>query len=423
VALVAVLALPSFKWIYGSDLAAGPPIRSDGIGYYIYLPAVLLEGDVTLERTAARSFDEGREWQMQGVRRVPPWNRYLDKYPVGEAILLSPFFALGHMAAVITGAERDGFSTPYQVAAAAGGLVFTLLGVAVLGFFLRRWFSTPTVVLTLLGVVFGTNLFHYATYDAVFSHAFSFFLVATTLALSVSISERPRLLTAVALGFAAGLVTAVRPTDAVVVVFVALVGVTRASDVLTRLRRLPSHLPLLATGAGAFLLPLVPQIAYWDTITGKWFVYAYGDERLNLLHPYLLETLFSVRKGLFFWSPLLLIAVAGLPSLRRIVPGLLVPSLAYLAVSTWVIASWETWWYGGSLGQRPFVESLPVFALGLASLIETVRRRVARSALLATAALCSLLAVHAMVAYWLHAIPYDQTTWETYLHSFHRLYL
>ena len=156
---------------------------------------------------------------------------------------------------------------------------------------------------------------------------------------------------------------------------------------------------------------------------GKWFVYAYRDERLNLLHPHLLETLFSVRKGLFFWSPLLLIALAGLPFLRRIAPGRLVPSLAYLAVSTWVIASWETWWYGGSLGQRPFVETLPVFALGLASLIETARHRFARTAVLAAAAVCSLLAVHAMVAYWLHAIPYDHTTWGIYLHSFHRCIL
>ena len=213
-----------------------------------------------------------------------------------------------------------------------------------------------------------------------------------------------------------------RPTDVVILVFVAFVGVTSASDLSARLRSLPSHVALLAAGLGAFLLPLVPQIAYWDTITGSWFVYTYGDERLDLLHPHLLETLFSVRKGLLFWSPLLVIAIAGLLLLGRTVPGLLIPSLAYLALSTWVIASWETWWYGGSLGQRPFVETLPVFALGLASLIETVRRRIPRTALLFSAGACSLLALHAMVAYWHQAIPYDGTSWRIYTHSFERLY-
>lgn len=422
VALVAALALAAFTWIYGSDLAVGPPIRSDAMGYYLYLPAVLIDRDVTMERTAERSFAERTE-EMQGVRRVPPRGRYLDKYPVGEAIMLSPFFAFGHLAAIITGAERNGFSTPYQVAGAAGGLTFALLGVAFLGFFLLRWFSKRTVVLTLLGVVFGTSLFHYATFDAVFSHAFSFFLVAVTLSLSVSIYERPRFSLAVALGFAAGLLTAVRPSNAVVLVFVALVGVTNVSDFSARVRGLPHHLSLLGAGSGAFLLALIPQFAYWHTITGSWLVYAYGDERLDLLHPHLPEVLFSVRKGLFFWSPLLLLAIAGFLFLKRVAPGLLVPSVSYLAVSTWVIASWETWWYGGSLGQRAFVETLPVFSLGLASVIETVGSRIARSILAVTAAVFSLLAVHAMVAYWLEAIPYDGTSWQTYLRSFERLYL
>ena len=41
-----------------------------------------------------------------------------------------------------------------------------------------RWFARDTIVVTLLAITFGTNLFHYATYNAVFSHSFSFFLCA-----------------------------------------------------------------------------------------------------------------------------------------------------------------------------------------------------------------------------------------------------
>jgi hypothetical protein len=83
-----------------------------------------------------------------------------------------------------------------------------------------------------------------------------------------------------------------------------------------------------------------------------------------------------------------------------------------------VIASWSTWWYGGALGQRAFVEALPVFALGIAALIETVHGRVARRVLVAGLALATLLAVHSMVAYWTRSIPVDGTTWETYVRSF-----
>ena len=107
-----------------------------------------------------------------------------------------------------------------------------------------------------------------------------------------------------------------------------------------------------------------------------------------------------------------------MPLVRRYADGMLVPAAAYLGVSAWVIASWSTWWYGGALGQRAFVEALPVFALGIAALIETVRGRVARSVLVAALALATLLAVHSMVAYWTGSIPVDGTTWDTYVRSF-----
>ena len=70
------------------------------------------------------------------------------------------------------------------------------------------------------------------------------------------------------------------------------------------------------------------------------------------------------------------------------------------------------------LGQRAFVEALPVFALGIAALIETVRGRVARRVLVAGLALATLLAVHSMVAYWTESIPFDGTTWDKYVRSF-----
>ena len=34
-----------------------------------------------------------------------------------------------------------------------------------------RWFTRDTIVVTLLAITFGTNLLHYATYDADFSHS------------------------------------------------------------------------------------------------------------------------------------------------------------------------------------------------------------------------------------------------------------
>ena len=173
-------------------------------------------------------------------------------------------------------------------------------------------------------------------------------------------------------------------------------------------------------GTVAFALVMLPQYLYWHRITGRWFVnqYATTGAHLDLLHPHLVGVLFSVRKGLFFWTPLVLLAVAGLPFLRRSAPALLVPAGAYLLVITWVVASWSIWWYGGSFGMRALIDAMPVFGLGLAALIDAARTPLARRTVTVGIAATTLLAVHGMIAYWLHTIPYDQTTFHQYLASF-----
>ena len=57
------------------------------MGYYLYLPAALIDHDLTLRTTIKRSF--GREVpDWAGVNRVPDTDRLFIKYPIGEAVLL-----------------------------------------------------------------------------------------------------------------------------------------------------------------------------------------------------------------------------------------------------------------------------------------------------------------------------------------------
>lgn len=49
--LVVALALAGYIYIYATGLAE-TPIRSDGFEYYVYLPAVVIHHDPTLERFA-----------------------------------------------------------------------------------------------------------------------------------------------------------------------------------------------------------------------------------------------------------------------------------------------------------------------------------------------------------------------------------
>ena len=138
--------------------------------------------------------------------------------------MIAPFFGVGHLLALIAGAPRDGFSWPYQATAAAAGFVYALFGLVVLASVLRRWFGRDTVVLTLLATTFGTNLFHYATYDSLFSHAFSFALVAVVMRLTIAVADLPRARPTAALAASVGLLMLVRPTNLDILAFCALYG-------------------------------------------------------------------------------------------------------------------------------------------------------------------------------------------------------
>src|SRR5438876_10735696 len=91
---IAAAAIAASAWISSAHLPyyRGGPIRSDGVGYYVYLPALFLDHDLTFRRTGARSFGgdpayiPGVKWVRTGVPAGRPGqHRPLDQFGVGEA--------------------------------------------------------------------------------------------------------------------------------------------------------------------------------------------------------------------------------------------------------------------------------------------------------------------------------------------------
>ena len=371
-------------WIYTADLTyyGGGPIRSDGVGYYVYLPALFLDHDLTMRRTGARSFG-GDPAYIPGVRWVrttvpagyPGQHRPLDQFGIGEAVLIAPFFAAGHGLAIVAGEPRDGSPGRTSTRRARPGSSTCCSGSRSRPRRCERWFARRTVVLTLVATHVRRRLFNYGTYETTMSHAFSFFLVALTVRLAVAVWERPGFGGACALGASLGLVGLVRLTNLTVIVFCALVGCGDPPDLAARARSLARRLDLLAAGTGVFLLVLMWQLAYWHHITGAVFVNPYRGrgEHLDLLRPAPRRRAVQRPKG-----TLLLDAVTLARGRRSPVPAQngasVVPAVGRVPrLATWVVASWSIWWYGASFGMRALVDLLPVLALGLAALVETAQ--------------------------------------------------
>jgi hypothetical protein len=112
-----ILAVAAVEYVYGLQLNM-PPIRSDGVGYQAYLPAFFIDHDLTFKTYGARLFN-GTIPTWTGIVFTPAEGKYLDKYPIGTALLQCPFFFVADRAATAFGFERSGMSLPYQIANAA----------------------------------------------------------------------------------------------------------------------------------------------------------------------------------------------------------------------------------------------------------------------------------------------------------------
>ncbi|MEO0645269.1 MAG: hypothetical protein AAFZ17_03780 [Cyanobacteria bacterium J06650_10] len=412
--LLLALGLIALAVIYSIPLNY-PPIRGDGMGYYLYLPTSLIFHDLTLQQLVAHFGQPLGEWTGAGL--LEGTSHYIIKYPIGEALLLAPSFCFAMGVAWLVGAPVDGFSWPFQTMVALSGLTYGVVGFGILWKILSKDFKEKTIRICLWSLALSTNLFHYATYDASYTHIYSFFLFSLFLLIVQTVYNNSSSRLWAALGLVSGLIIVTRPTNIVWLVFGLLYGVYDDESFRQRIlfwrREVWNGLWCLV----ALCFPVFLQMLYWKVVTGQFVYYSYTAEGFYFLNPNILKVLFSVQKGLFFWSPILLLTLPGLLFVRRFAVQYWLPALIFIPINTYIISSWSTWTYGGSFGQRPFLESLPVSAICLCSLYQGSPRQV-RQFLNGLFILTSALSVWLMLHYWTNVIPFNEATIQDVLRTF-----
>ena len=416
VAAAAAAALIAYAALYGRLAADPPPIRSDGYSYYVYLPAAFIYEDPSLE-ALSREWYGGGFPDFTGIRRWPSTGRWVNLHPIGTAVLEAPFFVAADLLTRWSNFPRDGFSVYYQHAAALAGLAYFLAGLAILRRLLSRHFTPGVVLATLVCVTWGTNLFHYGVYDASFSHAFAFFLMCAWIALVDAWwrDTTPGLSTA--LGIVAALIVLTRHTNAIFLLVLPLFGVERWGDVGRRVRALVERRRALAGAALVGAVCVLPQLALYRFATGAFIVNAYDTHEMgfSFASPHLVAVLFSTQKGLFFWSPILLLSVAGAAVARGWTRALTLAAAVVFALQTYLVASWAQWQYGATFGHRAFTDGLGLAAPFMASTFERVAaRRAPRYAVAIAATAAVLLSIAQMTQYWIGVLPTADTTWAQY---------
>lgn len=426
-AMTAVLMLCSIVWVYHIKVLNAPKIYSDGFGYFAYLPALIY-------RDFSFSFIEAGKWDHT-LKLIEASGGLVDKYPVGVAILESPFFFAAHLISLLRDAltgsvTATGYSNLYQYMILCGGVCYWVFGTVLLYLLLTRYlgFSRKVSLLSCIVITYGTNLFHYASYDACFSHVYSYFLFCAFLYYLCwyekrDVEGRNRIWQTCMFGFLAGLIFMCRNTNILFVLTYVFYGVTNWETLKARMVTILQPVravPIVLTGC----VTIFPQLLYWHTATGHWFLYSYGNEAFYWLSPQLGNFLFSVRKGLFFWSPVLLLALSGIIIAYKKREKLYTGLVIFFILIVYVSSAWWSWYYGGSFGQRVAVDFMCLFAIFIAVILQSLEARRQQSgssygyklmvgAVYGYCGICIAWNLICMVAYWYRVLPSDGADWNT----------
>lgn len=384
-------------------LRPAPRLESDAVEYYAHLRSLYYDHDVEFTNEFAHfgilTRGDKTNPTETGHRRTI--------FSVGPALLWLPFYAVGDVVARVAGDAEDGYSPWHIRAVSLASLLFVVAGLLVLDGVLRPLYpgaATPTLLLLL----YATMLWWYVTFEPVTSHPGSFLLAAVVLGLWWPQRHGLALGRAVLLGFVIGLLASVRWQGGVLLLL-------PAACQLRTLRRAP--LPAIRAGLltlFAFALGAAPQMLAWKAIFGHYLLKdpPHGSDFLRLDHPWLLETFFSSRHGLLYWTPVLWGGFVGLVALLRRDRATALMLLVPVAVISYVNACSGDWWAGGSFSNRRFDQALPMLAVGLAhvvaALVDLARRRPG-AALGAGLSGIVLWNVLMMAQYRMNRLPLDET--------------
>ena len=339
---------------------------SDAEGYYLYLPALFINGG--FEDLFVRS--EGQ------FPFFPETNKRFTKYTYGVALMQAPFFLAGHGVAKLTGQPADGYSAPYIRAVQLAALLYGFLGLLVLKRILLRHFSSRIVFMAVVGLYFGTNLMHYHIQEPGMSHIYSFCLFALFIYYTPRFYDAPSWRIVAWLAFLLGLTTLIRPTTALLGLYLLFYNVDSRAALRERWKFFIHHHKILLVAPAVVLLVWFPQFAYWKYISGDWLIYSYGKEGFIYWNsPKFYKVLFYIQNGWLLFSPMAGLAVAGclLGSWKNQYNIAVI--FFILLLSTYLFASWWCWWFGGALGQRSYVELYTLLAFPYAYLIQLIFRQ------------------------------------------------
>lgn len=359
IATVSTIVSSNFSW--GKERWKGI-IEVDAKGYYAYLPAVFIYQDLNFGFFDTIEKDKYYSEKLFYDYRKSYDNKTINKYFCGTALLELPFFGIAHLYAHNSKYIADGYSKPYSILINIAAIFYSCLGL----FFITKTLQSfniedKTRALVILILFFGTNLFHYTIEEPGMSHVYSFFLASCFIYLIRKFIFKPDFTTLIYLGITLGLIVLTRPINGLIIfiipfLFFQINFENTKAYLINKWRNI--IIPFFI-----FIIIIAIQIGLYKLSTGDFWVYSYQNEGFNFSKPHIIDMLFSYRKGLFLYTPIYLVSLAGLLILWKKSKQHFLFGILFFGGITYVFSSWWIWYYGGSFSSRVYVEFIPFFGI------------------------------------------------------------
>jgi hypothetical protein len=403
---------------------SNPWVRGDGVGYYAYARAMLIEHHLDFQKDwqhGNESFTMGR---LDARGEVLPeeytsTGHLANLWAVGPSLLWFPFLFITHLGVLLCdrfGAHiiADGFSTPYVVTMAFATALYGFLGLWLSFALARKYFAERWALLATIGIWWASSLPVYMYFNPSWSHAHSAFAVALFLWYWNRTRGARTVAQWILLGLLSGFIVDVYYPNGALLVIPLLEGIadywsdfkrlTYAGTAIARL--FVRHLIYVS----AFLVGLLPTLITRHIIFGDALQTGYAPVGgWAWKSPALWKVLFSSDHGMLTWTPILILALVGLLFFRRADKTFAAYSIVAFLVFYVVVSVHPNWDGLSSFGARFFVSLTPLFILGLAAFFNWLagawgKRRAAIAATAVTAFLI-LWNLGLMFQWGVHLIP------------------
>jgi hypothetical protein len=376
-------------------------LGGDSVYYYSTIRSLVIDGNIDYRNEYQHFHREVSSFtgnpKIPTIPAAHPVTKRLpNRYPIGNAIALIPFFVIAHLLSLVLSSiglpvVTDGYGVIYQLFTSLGSLLYGFLGLIIIYFLGRKQFdsfsfdrfshNSSVAFVGTIAIWLATPLIYYMTMEPLMSHTTSMFFASLFVAIWYVTYTKPTVVTAIALGVLGGMLCITRYQD-ILFLLIPIGSAIAAVPVYPKVkpwgRRAPPHplkLLLITLIAAALVICLQLYITWYLYGTPFTTGYVYVGDSFNWLSPKLGVTLFSSKGGLLLWSPILLFAIVGLILFLRkqILSGIL---LGITLLSTWyLISAWSSPEGGDSFGNRMMLSFSIVFAIGLMQFLSTFERQ------------------------------------------------